>query len=134
MKLPERTSPNAPTLMEMIENIGGSFDYFDVLETFLRLALAPVSRKARHGRFATEFVAYPRGDKFNTRTTAGEAVRHLRAHGVVCGCIGFDSLYTYWLIRKSQWEWAKWLLNDSLGAEPVRQPKSNWKTRRRNRR
>jgi len=119
--------------MDFIDDIWGHLDILDVLETIWILATTPVSKKARHGRFNCVHVAYPRGDKFDTRTTAGEAVRHLRAHGVVCGCIGFDALYTYWLIRKSQWEWAKWLLNDSLGAKPIRQPKISWK-RNRNRR
>lgn len=131
MEMPKRMETGPATFGDYFDATIGKFDLLDVLETYVRLALSPVSRRARHGRFAVEFVAYPRGDKFDIQTTAGEAVRHMRAHGVVCGCIGFDDEYTYWLVRSSQWEWAKWLLNDSLGAQPVRQPKTSWKKRRR---
>jgi hypothetical protein len=124
--------------MDLIDDLWGHLDIVDVLETFWMLATTPVSKKAKHGRFDCVHVAYPRGDKDDTqKTSAGEAVRHMRAHGVVCGCIGFDSQNTYWLIRRNHWEdgkWAQWLLNNELGTAPVRQPKSNWKTRRRNRR
>lgn len=120
--------------MDLIDDLWGHLDIVDVLETIWILATTPASKKARHGRFDVVHVAYPiaKGKNAETiHTTAGEAVRHLRAHGVVCGCIGFDSQNTHWLIRRSQWVWAQWLLNDSIGAEPVRQPKISWKRKRR---
>jgi hypothetical protein len=122
-----------PTI-DAFESLIGSFDLIQMLDTLRILAFTPVSKNAKHGRFDCVLISYPRADKFKIEEDARSAMSHLRAHGVVCGMIGFDSHYSHWLIRRSQWTWAQWLLNNELGTAPVRQPKSNWKTRRRNRR
>lgn len=119
-------------LPDVFDDILGKFDLLDIIETYIRLAITPVSHKAKHGRFDTVLVKFPidRPDQ-EIVECAGTAVRHLRQHGVVCGCVGFDSRYTYWLIRRSQIEWALWLLNGTFGMTPIALPKRSWKDRRR---
>lgn len=121
----EEWEDNQMSLMDRLDDIWGCLDYFDVLETIIRTAVAPVSRNASHGRFDMELVAFPRGDKFDVKSTAGEAVRLMRAAGVVCGCIGFNSRYTFWMVRKSQITWAKYLMGGEAG-ERLRTPKRLW--------
>ena len=115
----------APSLMDHLDNIWGKLDYLDVLETFVRTAIAPVSKNATHGRFDMALIPFPRGDKFDVQATGGETVRLFRRAGIVCGCIGFDSHYTYWLVRRSQLKLAQYIMQGEPGG-PLKQPKSLW--------
>lgn len=122
----EEWEDNQWGLMDILDDIWGKLDWLDVLETLYITASTPVSANASHGRFDLEFVAFPRGDKFKIESTAAEAVRLMRRAGIVCGCIGFGSHYTYWLIRRSQLKWAMYMLNNQPGG-PLRRPKRLWK-------
>ncbi len=72
------------------------------------------------------------GDKFRIQATAREAGGLLRKSGVVCGMVGFDRDYTYWLIRRSQLSWAMHLMGGEPGAG-LNRPKRFWGRMRRRR-
>ena len=120
------------SIVGTLDDIWGKLDYLDVIETLIRLAWTPVSVKVNRNplmrillRFDVELIAYPRGDKFDIADTGGNAVRLMRKAGVVCGCIGFDSRYTYWLIRRHQLTWAMHLMGGEPGAQ-LKYPAHLW--------
>lgn len=123
----ERIDPDRKgTIIDVWDDVIGKLDMLDVLETLIRTAIAPVSKNAKHGRFDMVFVVYPRGDKFKIDATAREAVNLMRDAGIVCGCVGFDRDNTYWLIRRSQYQWAIHLMGGEPGAQ-LNRPKRLWK-------
>lgn len=120
------------SIVDSLDDVWRCFDWLDVIETVIRLAWTPVSQKVSRNplmrillRFNAELIRYPRGDKFDIQDTGGDAVRLMRKAGVVCGCIGFDSHYTYWLIRRSQLTWAMHLIGGEPGAQ-LKYPASFW--------
>ncbi len=114
------------TVMDSIEDIWGKLDWIDVALTLLLTAITPVSRNAKHGRFDMVMVQYPRGDKFRIKATAREAGIVMRKSGVVCGMVGYDRDYTYWLIRRSQLTWAMHLMGGEPGAD-LKRPARFWR-------
>lgn len=116
-------------IMDSIDDIWGNLDIIEVLLTLLRTAITPVSRNAKHGRFDLVMIQYPRGDKFEIVATAREAGELLRKSGVVCGMVGFDRDHTYWLIRRSQIDWAMYLMGGEPGGE-LNRPRQFWRDSR----
>lgn len=114
------------TVMDSIDDIWGNLDIIEILLTLWLTAITPVSRNAKHGRFDMVMIQYPRGDKFRIQATAREAGELLRKSGVVCGMVGFDRDYTYWLIRRSQLSWAMHLMGGEPGGE-LNRPKRFWR-------
>ncbi len=114
------------TVMDSVDDIWGLLDWIDVALTLWRTAITPVSRNAKYGRFDLVMVQYPRGDKFKILATAREAGELMCKSGVVCGMVGFDKDFTYWLIRRSQIDWAMYLMGGEPGSE-LNRPKQFWR-------
>jgi hypothetical protein len=112
-------------IMDSIDDIWGLLDWIDVALTWLLTAITPVSPRAKYSRWNMVMIQYPRGDKFRITATAREAGILMRKAGVVCGMIGFDHDYTYWLIRRSQIDWAMHLMGGEPGGE-LNRPKQFW--------
>ena len=113
-------------------DIAGTFDLLDKLESYLHFAFMPQSKKAKFGRLNLVNMKMPRAVKMQEQGINApnfeDTQKHLKRFGVDAKCSGFDSQYMYFQVRKSQETWALRLLDfDANGVPQLWQPASGWK-------
>ena len=113
-------------------DIAGTFDLLDKLESFLHFAFMPQSKKAKFGRLNLVNMKMPRAVKMHEQGIGApsfeETQAHLKRFGVDAKCNGFDSRYMYFQVRKSQAPWAERLLAfDGDGVPRLWRPARSWK-------
>lgn len=115
------------SIEDKFDDMIGGFDLIDRFQSWLTFAVAPVSRRAKHGRLDLVSYKIPRGDKAGVQS--GNEVRaYLRRFGVKASFTGFDS-ETIWMdVRRNQQKWADTLLNvDADGIPQLDYGRKNWK-------
>ena len=119
-------------MMDLFDDIGGSLDILDWLESWLTFAASPVSRRSKHGRLDLIQYTIPRADKMDKRglppVNLTETMTYLKRFGVIVKCNGFSSSEMWFKVRLNQKKWVDYLLNvDENGIPRLDYARKNWK-------
>lgn len=122
------------SLIDLFDDIGGSLDILDQLETWLSFAFAPKSNSAqgrRFGRLDLAEIRIPRADKMQEQgkrpVNLRETSEYLSRFGVYNKCSGFSSTHMHFKVRRTQEAWARTLLDlDADGIPQLDYGRKNW--------
>lgn len=120
------------SLIDIFDDIGGSLDFLDWLESWATFAVSPVSKRAKYKRLDLVQYRIPRADKMEElgkrAVNLTETMQYLKRFGVIVKCNGFSSTEMHFQIRRNQAKWANTLLDvDADGIPQLDYGRKNWK-------
>lgn len=114
--------------MDFFDNLLGGLDILQRIQSWATFAVAPVSRRAKHGQLDLVTLEIPRPDKTGGPQAGTEILAYLKRFGVIAAFSGFDSRNLYFQVRCNQQKWADHLLNvDADGIPQLDYSRKNWK-------
>ena len=115
-------------MMDLFDDLFGPLDVLDWLQSWASFAVAPYSKRSKHGRLNLVTYSIPRADKVAGAPSLSDVMEHLAQYGVRSEAGSFNSRIMKFQVRRDQKVWAELLLAfDANGVPQLWQPASSWK-------